>query len=198
MGGDLGELQRIGLKVFAADGVSLRPRQLVPVFHRWIQTQAITDHLLIDVADYSHVPDGPGVMLVAHEGNFSLDLGGGRMGLAYNRKIPAAGALADRLRHLARTVLEACQRLEDDPALTGRIRFQGDQLVVFANDRLHAPNRPDTLAAFQPALRALMQTLYGESACTVTPEADPNERFSVHVQAQQAISLGDLRARLAH
>ena len=31
-------------------------------------------------------------MLVAHEGNFSLDLGGGRMGLAYNRKTPVDGA----------------------------------------------------------------------------------------------------------
>jgi hypothetical protein len=170
----------------------------VPVFHRWIQTQAIADQLLIDVADYSHVPGGPGVMLVAHEGNFSFDLGGGRMGLAYNRKIAAAGALADRLRHLARTVFDACRRLEDEPGLAGKIRFRGNELQVFANDRLQAPNRPETLAAFQPALQGLVRTLYGEAACTVTPEADPSERFSVQVWASEAVSVGDLLARLAH
>jgi len=197
MGGDLGELQRIGLKLFAEDGASVQPRQLVPIFHRWIQTQAIADHLLIDVADYSHVPDGPGVMLVAHEGNFSLDLGGGRMGLKYNRKIPAAGALGDRLRHVARTVFDACRRLQEEPGLAGKIRFRGDELQLFANDRLHAPNRPQTLAAFQPALQGLVRTLYGESSCTVTPQADPGERFSVRVRAHQAVSLGDLLARLA-
>jgi hypothetical protein len=197
MGGDLGELQRIGLKLFAEDGASVQPRQLVPIFHRWIQTQAIADHLLIDVADYSHVPDGPGVMLVAHEGNFSLDLGGGRMGLKYNRKIPAAGALGDRLRHVARTVFDACRRLQEEPGLAGKIRFRGDELQLFANDRLHAPNRPQQLAAFQPALQGMVRTLYGESRCTVTPEADPKERFSVHVRAREAVSLGDLLARLA-
>jgi hypothetical protein len=32
---------------------------VIPVFHRWIQEQ-IFDELLLDVANYSHVPDGPG------------------------------------------------------------------------------------------------------------------------------------------
>ena len=40
---------------------------------------------LIDVADYSHVPDGPGVMLVAHEGFFSLDQENHQPGLAGHR-----------------------------------------------------------------------------------------------------------------
>lgn len=196
MGGAVEALQRIGLKLFAADGTSVRPREFVPVFHRWIQTRAVADQLLIDVADYSHVPDGPGVLLVAHEGNFSVDLGGGRMGLAYNRKTPANGALADRLRGLARTVLDACQRLEEEASLRGRMRFRGDALELFANDRLHAPNEPETLVAFRPALDALLRALYGESACTVTPEADARERFRVRVQAPAAVSVRELLARL--
>jgi hypothetical protein len=196
MSGALDELQRIGLKLFAADGVAVEPRELVPIFHRWIQTRAIAGQLLIDVADYSHVPDGPGVLLVAHEGNFSLDLGGARMGLAYNRKTPAAGARGERLRAIARTVLEACRRLEDDPVLGGRIRFRGDELQLFANDRLRAPNREETLTAFRPALSELLRTLYGTAACTVTPEPDRRERFGVHVRAPSAAGLRELLARL--
>jgi hypothetical protein len=195
MGGDLGDLQRIGLKLFATDDTSLRPRQLVPIFHRWIQTQAIADQLLVDVADYAHVPDGPGVMLVAHEGNFSLDLGGGRMGLAYNRKTPVEGQLEDRLRLVLRTVLDACLQLEAEPALEGRLRFRGDELQLFANDRLRAPNEPQTLEVFQPALQALLQRLYG-AACTITSDPDRRARFSVHVQAPVAVSPRELFERL--
>lgn len=189
------ELQRIGIKLFMADGVSVRPREFVPVFHRWIQTQAVSDQMLIDIADYAHVPNGPGVVLVAHQGNFSVDLTGSHMGLAYNRKVPASGALADRLRGVARTTLDACRLLEDEPALGGRIRFRGDELHVFANDRLQAPNTAETLVAFQPALEALLRALYGDAACTVTPEADPQERFGVRVQAPTPASVRELLER---
>jgi hypothetical protein len=197
MGGTIEGLQRIGLKLFTAEGGTVHPRELVPVFHRWIQTQAIADQLLIDVADYSHVPDGPGVMLVAHQGNFSLDLGGARMGLAYARKAPADGTLEDRLCLLVRIVLDAGLRLETDPALEGRIRFRGDQLQLFANDRLLAPNTAATAAAFDPALRGLLRTLYGAALCTVAAEADPRERFSVHIQAPVPVAPRELLARLA-
>jgi hypothetical protein len=192
----LEELQRIGIKLFAADGAALRPRELVPVFHRWIQTQAIRELLLIDVADYAHVPGGPGVMLVAHEGNFSLDLGGGRMGLSYTRKIPAPGTLAERVRGVARTALDACRRLESEAGLNGRLRFRADELVLFANDRLLAPNSAATLAGFRPAVQELLRGLYGDVECTVTPEPDARERFSVHVRAPAAASVHQLLQRL--
>jgi hypothetical protein len=190
------ELQRFGLKLFAADGTVARPREFVPVFHRWIQSQSIGNQLLIDVADYAHVPNGPGVLLVAHEGNFSIDLGAGRMGLAYNRKTPASGELLERLCAVTRTLLEACRQLEDEPALAGRIRFRGDQLQLFANDRLSAPNRSETLAALQPTLDAFLRRLYGDAACALTPEADPRERFSMHVQVAAPISVAELMQRL--
>jgi hypothetical protein len=195
-GAAIEELQRFGLKVFATDGATAQPRELVPIFHRWIQTQAVADQLLIDIADYAHVPEGPGVMLVAHEGNFSVDLARGRMGLAYNRKTAAAGTLAERLRGAMRTLLQACRLLEDEPALGGRMRFRGDQLQLFANDRLLAPNRPETLAAFQPTLNSFLHTLYSDTSCTITPESDPRERFGVHAQAPKAVTLAELLDRL--
>jgi hypothetical protein len=195
-GAAIEQLQRFGLKLFAADGANARPREFVPVFHRWIQSQAIADQLLVDVADYAHVVEGPGVLLVAHEGNFSVDLGGGRMGLAYYRKTPAPGSLLDRLLAVTRTLLEACRRVEDEPTLAGRIRFRGDQIQLFANDRLNAPNHAETVAAFRPTLDAMLRSLYGDAACTITAEPDPHERFGVHVQAAAPVDVGELLARL--
>lgn len=196
MGGALEELQRIGIKVFTADGVSVRPREFVPVFHRWIQTRAVDDQMLVDVADYEHVPNGPGVVLVAHEGNFSVDLGDGRMGLAYARKAPTPGALADRLRAAARIVLGACRLLEDDAALGGRMRFRADELYVFANDRLRAPNTAPALAEFQPAVENLLRTLYGNASCTLTADPDRRARLGLRVKAPAGNGVGTLLERL--
>ena len=66
------DLQRIVVKFHLDDGSPVELDKVIPVFHRWIQTGAV-EGLLIDVADYSHVPQGPGVMLIAHEGNYALE-----------------------------------------------------------------------------------------------------------------------------
>ena len=65
-------LQRFGLKLFLQSGQEVDPKSLIPVFHRWIQTGAVGG-LLIDVADYTHLAEGPSVLLVGHEGNYAFD-----------------------------------------------------------------------------------------------------------------------------
>jgi hypothetical protein len=48
------------IKLYADDrSADFNAKDAVPIFHSWIQSRAIADHLLIDVADYTHVPDGP-------------------------------------------------------------------------------------------------------------------------------------------
>ena len=37
------DLQRVALKVFLTNDSELDPRDAIPVFHRWIQTQAVTE-----------------------------------------------------------------------------------------------------------------------------------------------------------
>src|SRR5690349_18455401 len=83
----------------------------IPVFHRWVREQ-LGDGLLIDVADYRHVFGGPGIVLVGHDNNYSLDMTGNRAGLRYVRKTTIAGGpeavLAQALQEIdrARTLLE--------------------------------------------------------------------------------------------
>ncbi len=74
---DVANLQRIVLKIFLDEESVLEPSDVIPVFHPWIQTQAV-DGLLIDVADYSHMATGPCVLLVAHEGHYVLHRAGKR------------------------------------------------------------------------------------------------------------------------
>ncbi len=190
----LANLHRIGIKIPCANG-AFPVRELIPVFHRWIQTGAVPHHLLVDVADYDHVPEGPGILLVAHEGNLSLDLIGGRLGLLYYRKQPLDGDLAARLRATAGIALHACRLLEKDPALGDRLRFNAGEIELFANDRLHAPNEPATYDAFRPELDRLLHTLYGDAKCTVARPTDARARFGVTVTGPAA-TVDQLLARL--
>ena len=90
------ELQHINVKLFVNDAEKIDLEAVIPVFHRWIQEQ-IFDELLLDVANYSHVPDGPGVVLIGHEADYALDNTDGKLGVRYNRKAPMAGKNQDRL-----------------------------------------------------------------------------------------------------
>ena len=190
------QLQRIGLKLFIDDPAGFEPRDVVPIFHRWIQTHAI-DQLLIDVTDYDHLAEGPRVVLVAHEGNFALDNSGGRLGLQYVRKQPMDGPLPVRLSTVFGMLAHAARLLEEDPALAGRLRFRGEELELVANDRLLAPNAAESFDVVQAALAPLLAKLYPGETCTMTRTPDPLERLTLTSLAPGAVSLATLIERLS-
>jgi hypothetical protein len=192
---DVANLQRIALKIFLDDASVLNPAEVIPVFHRWIQTQAV-DGLLIDVADYSHMATGPCVLLVAHEGHYVLDRAGGRLGLQYARRQPLEGSLPDRLAALGRILLHAGRLLETDPALSGPVRFLGNRIEYIADDRLLAPNRVETLTALRPALDRFLTTLSAGAGWSVTQETDPRARFEVLAPTPAPATLETLVERL--
>src|SRR5258707_1083897 len=70
---------KINIKLFA-ESDNFGPTEFVPIFHHWIQNQSLPNHLLIDVADYAHVPAGPGTLIVASEANIHMDRGENRLG----------------------------------------------------------------------------------------------------------------------
>ncbi len=187
-------LYRLGVKLFAADaGVELV--ELIPVFHRWIQRRMLDD-MLVDVADYSHVQAGPGIVLVAHEGNYGFEECGGRRGLVYYSKRPLDGALEQDLHTVCRKALDACQRLEGE-SLDPPVRFGGDAIQVFSNDRLAAPNTEAGYLRVEPAVRALLDRLYGGESYALERAADPRERLALTARVQRARPVQDLLARLA-
>ena len=186
------DLQRIGVKFFASDPSSIRVREFVPIFHSWIQKQCVPDHLLIDVHDYSHIQNGPGILLVAHEGNFSTDLDGGRMGLAYYRKQTVAGSLDERLAAMLKTAIHACTLLESEPTLDGRLRFRTDEILLVANDRLLAPNDAASVTDLLPAVSSVL------AGFTATPASDnPKERFAVRLHNKESRSVRELLNQLS-
>jgi hypothetical protein len=166
------DLYKIGVKLFVANPQVVNLRDLISVFHGWIQRQKIAGHQLIDVHDYSHVHNGPGILLVAHEGNFSMDQEGGRLGLLYYRKQPLEGSVEANLKTVLETALQAARLLESERGLNG-IKFKTDEVLVVANDRLLAPN--------DAATRANIETIITKTLgrAKLAPQAaDPRERLA--------------------
>ncbi len=178
------DVQKVGVKFLLADPANYDLLSLIPVFHRWIQTKAL-DGLLIDVADYSHLEQGPGIMLITHEGDFSFDLAGGRAGMMYRRKQPLDGSLGERLVEICRICLGACALLEADSE-AGSLVFRSDTLTLTAYDRLLAPNEESTRTELESVLATLAGALFGEGPHVVEVERPSSEPFSVRVSAGNA------------
>src|ERR1035437_5655807 len=185
------EFQHVNVKLFVKNAEQVDLEALVPVFHGWIQNQG-SGELLLDVADYRHVPSGPGVVLIGHQGNYSLDNAGGRLGVRYNRKAPVEGTNHDRLAQATQAALAAFRRLETEPSLAGSVQFNGREIEVFVNDRLLAPNTPETRAALDSKFRTFFSTLFGEVEYTVSYPQDSRRLFSVTVRPSQAFDTTEL------
>jgi len=169
------ELHRIGVKFFASDPAAIRLDDIIPIFHGWIQKQILSGHLLIDVHDYRHLNQGPGILLVAHEGNFSIDSTDGRPGLAYYRKTPTGLPPTDEFAAIIRSGIQACRLLEKET----RALFDMNDFVIFANDRLNAPNTDQTLAELHPHVSAALKTVFeGADFLLTRTSSDSKERFT--------------------
>ena len=185
------ELQHINVKLFVAEPEKVDLEAAIPVFHKWIQEQ-IFDELLLDVADYTHVPDGPGVVLIGHEADYALDNTDGRLGVRYNRKAPLPGNNRERLVQATRSALKAFQRLEQDLKLS----FNKREIEIVFNDRLLTPNNTDTRALAEPELKAFFGAIFGGDAYSLTYQAEPRRLFGVGVTSARESSLQELLANL--
>jgi len=190
------------LKVYLDEASEVELGEFIPIFHHWIQTQGL-DELLIDVADYRHVPDGPGVVLITHDAHYAMDLAEGRLGLLYSRRRethPHLGTVQspeDRLRSVWQRALTACQRLEAHPALAGRLRFRGDELLLHCNDRLQAPNTTAAYAALCQHLEPFLATVYPGQRVEVEHHSAHTSRLTVGIKASERLEVGTLLTRLA-
>ena len=191
------QLQHVNVKLLVQnpDEASLEP--LIPVFHAWIENQAEDDELLIDVADYTHVPAGPGIVLIGHEGNYSVDDADNRLGVRYNRKAVLDGSNQECLAQAARAALTACQRLEAEPRLGGKFRFNGQDIEIFINDRLVAPNSAATREAFDADFHLFSRKLFRGKEYSISYGTDPRSLFTAYVKAVRPVSVAELLEALS-
>jgi hypothetical protein len=173
------ELQKINVKVFAVEPNKVPLTDFIDVFHSWIQA---TDGVYLDVADYSHMQAGPGIVLVADHANVSIDETDNRRGLLYSQKSKLNGSNLEKLSTVLWSALENCRRLEQEPALSGMLRFTGNQVEILVSDRLVAPNTEATFEEIRPEIDFLARRLYSTTNFTLLwNQQNPRHRFNVTI-----------------
>jgi hypothetical protein len=183
--------ERLQLKLYLEPSEHFEVEALIPVFHRFIREQLIKD-LLIDVVDYSHVPDGPGVVLIGHAADFYLGALDGAYGLVYSRKRGGPGPEA-RLEDALRRLINAARLLEQENGL--KLRFKSNELSLRLTDRLHAPNDDATFASTKAEIEALFARVYGgELAIERAPAS--KEPLSLRIKPASSPSLEALLEKL--
>jgi hypothetical protein len=186
-------LQNIQWKLHVDESTVGDPHQWFKAFAPWIPD---SPEVFVDVADYSHVEDGPVVFLSGHAVCYSLDATGRRHGLLYERRQPAEGANAEKLLESLTALLKHASLLETDPEFPVKPKFLVHDLKFIINNRAIAPNNDETLAAVKPELEALLNKVYGAGGFTLTREADKRQRFMVHIKANAPVTVNEALKKL--
>lgn len=150
--------------------------QYVGVFHEWIRQSALGGGgLLIDVASYAHVPNGPGVLLIGHEFDYGVRIALGRVSLTCRHKRDPGGE-GNALKRCLRQLLQAAQLLESAPKLSEAPSFHASQFVFRSNDRLTCPNNPEVGSRVAQTVGELFCKALGLSnldVASIAPEREP-------------------------
>jgi len=174
----ISNVRRVCAKLYSDRAVGIRDDVFVALFHEWIQQRALPG-VLLDVADYTHVPDGPGVILVGHSTTFALDRGDGRLGLLAQRRRPESDT-STAIVSVIRELLEVATRLEADKRLAGNLVFDRSVLRIEANDRLHAQNSDRAFEEVAPLARDAIASVFGGSSLAIERvENDPRDRLAL-------------------
>ncbi len=187
--------RRFSIKFFVTNPSDTELSKFVPIFQRWIQRQLV-EGMLIDVAAYEHVYQGPGILLIGDEGDYSLDIRDGRPGVMYTRKRQIDGTISDALRVATRLALIAAQKLAAEPTIKG-IGFDHNSVQITMLDRLNMPNTPEGFEALKGEIEQFAGVLYDDAGVTLERAySDPREPLSVIVSTSGQVDAADMIYRL--
>ena len=170
-------LQRIDVKLLldAPPEPDLDP--FLVIFHRWRQSN---DHPAdwVDLADYAHMPSGPGILIAGKSDTFSVNLNPPGPGLLTSVRRGLEGSLDDRFREAFRRARELNSTLLAEPEFPPEFRVREGAWEVFLNDRLGFPNSDESDTIVRPGLAAAL----GAAPESLKRHSDPHGRLGYSVR----------------
>ena len=182
------KLQKFGIKLYLKTNGNFDSKDFIPMFHNWIQNKVVPNHLLIDVADYSHIPDGPGVMLIAHEGHFSLDQENHQPGIMYMRKSEFGGDFKERFINVLLITIQAANHLCNNK-INNEVDFIHNSFRFIANDRRVAENTLENQKLYQEEVQKALTALYPTCEVKYEDISRENERLAFTINFNQDINI---------
>jgi hypothetical protein len=187
------DLQKIAVKIFTEPPDRAALSDFIGLFHGWIQS---SDGVYHDVADYSHMQAGPGIVLVAADANLGIDESENRRGLLFTQKKNLGGSNHEKLVAVLRSALENCRKLEEEKSLNPPIRFSGNEVLLAINDRLEAANREEIFGAIKSEIEAVARRLFAGAPFALKRDGDGRKRLNVTVTTAQRFDVRGLLENL--
>ncbi len=199
------DLQRIHIKLLTNAALNLNLNQnqnqnqnlepFIDIFGRWRQDKKHPAGW-VDLADYAHVPKGPGIVLVGYQASVAFDMADPAPGILYMTRNGLEGANEARIRGALQSGLETAKKLVAEKEFPAGVELNTGALELRFADRVETPNTPTTDAALQPAIAAALDALYGASGYEMTREADTGQLYGYSVRAKQVGGLDGLIQKL--
>ena len=147
------------------------------IFDRWRKQD---DHPSdwVDLADYAHMPSGPGILIAGKRDTFAINLNPPGPGLLTSVRRGLEGSMEDRFREAFRRARELCTAVIAEPEFPRELRILDHSWEVFVNDRLRFPNNDEADRWVRPALAAAL----GLQPESLTRHGDPDARLGYSVK----------------
>ena len=174
------DLQRIDVKLL----LDTPPRPDIDVFlvifDRWRQRK---DHPCdwVDLADYAHMPSGPGILIAGKRDRFSIDLNPPGPGLLTSTRAGLEGSLEDRIREAFRRARELSRDVMSEPEFPADFAVSAESWEIYINDRLAYPNSDASDALVRPALASAL----GAAPAAIVRHDDRSGRLGYSASAAQ-------------
>ena len=182
------DLQKINVKFGIDAAADADWDALLNIFSRWRLEEG---EEILDLADYSHVPEAPSIILVSKRWQLGVDFSrgtgearaGGWAGLLYASRKGLEGDLGARLRSVLVSALEKFQRLAGEKEFPRGVTILYGELDIAFNDRLLVPNNEEMDALVRPTAEEVLAALYGDEGYSVEREDDPGRRLAYCARA---------------
>ena len=181
------DLHKFGIKLFLMNADSYSSKKFISTFHKWIQNKSIPNHLLIDVADYSHIVDGPGIMLIAHEGQFSLDQENKQPGMMYMRKAAFDGTFIECFNFVFASVQHASNLLVTSSDDT--LEFSKKSIRFIANDRRLVENNIKNKELYKDKISKIIKDKFPNNSWEYSAISNEDERLAFTVDFSSDINM---------
>jgi len=188
------DLQRIHVKMLADAPPDFRLDPFLAIFGRWRQDKTHPAQW-VDLADYAHMAEGPGILLAGHQGNFVVDRARPGLGLLYAGKKDFEGANDERIVGAFRRCLDLTKALVTEPTYPAEMKLKPESWEFFINDRVYFPNNDETDAALRPAIESALNKLFGDGV-TMERDTDPQRRYAFSIRASTGLTLNQLYQRV--
>ena len=182
------DLQKINVKFGIDAPADADWDALLNIFSRWRLEEG---EEILDLADYSHVPEAPSIILVSKRWQLGVDFSRGTgedradgwAGLLYASRKGLEGDLGARLRSVLVSALEKFQRLAGEKEFPRGVTILYGELDIAFNDRLLVPNNDEMDALVRPTVEEVLAALYGDEGYSVEREDDPGRRLAYCARA---------------